>query len=120
MPDKSSMGVPPWEWQRSKTLDSHDFFRFWCARFLGTSKLARAFGARPWRLVYSVYLVYFWGFCPFQFFIVYIYIVPLPNILASRIVASLAKSPKVTTSIPDKSSMGVPSPENSKEAKPIT
>ena len=35
----------------------------------GTSKLARAFGARP-SASHSVCFVYFWGFCPFQVFIV--------------------------------------------------
>ena len=45
------------------------------------SKLARAFGARFIRLIY--------GFLPFSIFLSCLYIVPLPKILASRLVASL-------------------------------
>ena len=54
---------------------SHDFFRFW--HFEARSRLRR-----------SVYSVYCWGFCPIQF-LSCLYIVPLPKILASRLVASL-------------------------------
>ena len=60
-----------------------DFFRFWCARVhSGTSTLARAFGFID-RFISG-------GFALFNFFFLScLYIVSLPKILASRLVASL-------------------------------
>ena len=56
---------------------SHDFFR--CA--FGTSKLARAFSARFVRFVSGIFALFNFLSC--------LYIVPLPKILASRLVVSL-------------------------------
>ena len=95
---------------------SHDF-RFWCTRreglcdvkvwrtrfcscAFGTLKLARTFSTWPSasRWVYSVYLVYFWCFCPFQFFIVPLYRTITKNISEptcgkSRLISALSSFP---------------------------
>ena len=54
----------------------------WWVDSFGTSKLARAFSARFIRFISRVFAL-------FNFFLSCLYIVPLPKILASRLVASL-------------------------------
>ena len=66
----------------SLMCSSHDLDISSGSRTLGASKLARAFGARP-SASRSVYSVYFWGFCPFQFFILPMYRAITKNISES-------------------------------------
>ena len=70
-----------WGGSRLSQSPSHDF-RFWCARSSLVPSALGLFG------IFGLFL----GFLPFSvFFLSCLYIVPLPKILASRLVASLGE-----------------------------